>query len=88
MFGTKPNEFELVISDMTMPNMTGDKLSVELMGIRPEIPVIICTGYSKRISDDKAEEGIKGFAYKPIVRADLAKTVRKMLYEVKGITQD
>ena len=80
LFRSKPNDFDLVITDMTMPNMSGDKLAVELMKIRPDIPVIICTGFSKKISDDSiATIGIRAFAYKPIVKADLAKTVRKVL---------
>ncbi|MFH2218502.1 MAG: response regulator [Pseudomonadota bacterium] len=80
LFRSKPNHFDLVITDMTMPNMTGDTLAVELMKIRPDIPVILCTGYSKKISNDSATAiGIKAFAYKPIVKVDLAKTVRKVL---------
>jgi PAS domain S-box-containing protein len=84
-FRSKPNEIDLVISDMAMPNMTGDILAVEMMKIRPDIPVILCTGYSKKISNESASGiGIKAFAYKPIVKADLAKTVRKVLDEVKS----
>ena len=88
LFRTKPNEFDLVVTDMTMPNLTGDKLAIELMKIRPDIPVILCTGYSKKISDEIAAEiGIKAFAYKPVVKADFAKTVRKVLDEVKSKNQ-
>jgi len=80
LFQMNPNDFDLVITDMTMPNMTGSKLAIELMKIRPDIPVILCTGYSKQISDETASEiGIKAFAYKPMVIADIAKTVRKVL---------
>jgi|GEM_PF-1412252 len=80
LFRTKPNDFDLVITDMTMPNMTGDRLAVEMMKIRPDIPVIICTGFSKKISDDSiATIGIRAVAYKPIVKADLARIVRKVL---------
>jgi PAS domain S-box-containing protein len=80
LFRSKPNDFDLVITDMEMPNMTGDKLAVEIIKIRPDIPVILCTGYSKKISSENASEsGIRAFAYKPVVRADLAKTVRKVL---------
>ena len=80
LFRSKPNDFDLVITDMTMPNMRGDMLAVELMKIRPDIPVILCTGYSKTISDDSATAiGIKAFAYKPILKSDLAKIVRKVL---------
>ena len=85
LFQTKPNDFDLVVTDMTMPNMTGDKLAVELMKVRPDIPVILCTGYSKKISDETASDiCIKAFAYKPVVKADLAKTVRKVLDEANG----
>jgi PAS domain S-box-containing protein len=85
LFRVKPDVFDLVITDMTMPNLTGDKFAVELMKIRPDIPVILCTGYSKKISDETALEiGIKAFAYKPIVKADLAKTVRKVLDDAKN----
>jgi signal transduction histidine kinase/CheY-like chemotaxis protein/PAS domain-containing protein len=80
LFSSKPNDFDLVITDMTMPNMTGDILSKEMMDIRPDIPIILCTGYSKRISEGRVNDiGIKAFAYKPFVKADLAKTVRKVL---------
>ena len=82
LFRSKPNDFDLVVTDMTMPNMTGDELAVEMMKIRPDIPVILCTGYSKKISDEiHSSNRIKALAYKPIVKADLAKTIRKVLDE-------
>ena len=60
--------------------MTGDKLSEELMKIRSDIPIILCTGNSNRISAEKASQiGIRAFTYKPILRSDLAKTIRKVL---------
>jgi len=80
LFRAKPNDFDLVMSDVTMPKMTGDQLSKELIMIRPDIPVILCTGYSKRLSEKEALEiGIKAFTSKPIVKTDLAKTVRNVL---------
>ena len=88
LFQKKPADFDLVVTDMTMPNMTGDKLAVALMQVRSDIPIILCTGYSKKISDELASDiGIKALAYKPIVKADLAKTVRKVLDEAKSETQ-
>lgn len=82
LFRSKPKEFDLVITDMTMPNMTGDKLSVELIKIRSDIPVILCTGYSKTIFEETAAEiGIKAFIDKPVVKSDLARTVRNVLDE-------
>lgn len=80
LFRSKPNDFDLIITDMTMPNMTGDQLAVELMKIRPNIPVILCTGYSRSITNETAaNKGIKALVYKPIIRADLAKTIRTVL---------
>jgi PAS domain S-box-containing protein len=85
LFRAKPNAFDLVITDMSMPNMTGDRLSIELLNIRPHLPIILCTGYSQKMSEETASEiGIKAFAYKPMVKAELAKTVRKVLDQAKS----
>jgi PAS domain S-box-containing protein len=82
LFRSRPNDFDLVITDMTMPNMTGADLAAELMRIRPDIPVILCTGYSNKISDPIAAQiGIRAFAFKPLVKKDLAETIRKVLDE-------
>ena len=68
------------MTDMTMPTMTGDKLTAELLKIRQDLPVILCTGYSAQLSGEKTfRMGIKAFMVKPIVEADLAKTVRAVL---------
>ena len=89
LFRNKPDRFDLVITDMAMPLMTGDKFTVELMKIRSDIPVILCTGYSKKISEEQAFEiGIKAYSMKPLGMRDLANTVRKVLDEVKDSTQD
>jgi len=55
LFKAMPAKFDLVITDMTMPQMTGDALARELMKIRPGIPVILCTGFSENITREKAE---------------------------------
>ena len=89
LFKAKPDEYDLVITDMTMPKLTGDKLAIELMKIRSDIPVILCSGYSKKINDEMTSKiGIKAFANKPILIADLAKTVRKVLDEAKALSRD
>jgi CheY-like chemotaxis protein len=63
-----------------MPGMTGDLLASELMKIRPDIPVIICTGYSERIDEQRAKQlGIKGLMMKPFTIRILSKTVRDVL---------
>jgi len=80
LFRDNPQRFDLVISDMTMPNMTGDKLAKEMMAIRPDIPIILCTGYSERLTEAQAKElGIKAFIMKPLVVGDLAGIIRKVL---------
>ena len=82
LFRAEPDRFDLVITDMTMPHMTGDKLARELMKIRPQIPIILCTGHSIRVSEEKAKDiGIKAFVMKPLVMRNLAETVRKVLDE-------
>jgi len=79
-FRANPDKFDLIITDLTMPNMTGDKLAGELINIRSDIPVILCTGFSELISKEKAESlGIKGFLMKPVVMKDLSSTIRKVL---------
>jgi len=82
LFKAKPEFFDLVITDMSMPNITGEQLSREFMKIRPDIPIILCTGFSHIISKEKARGvGIKAFVMKPLVTKDLAEAVRKALDE-------
>ncbi len=85
LFRTKPDQFDLVITDMTMPNITGDRLAKELMKIRTGIPIILCTGYSDGISKHKAKQmGISAFIMKPLVMRTLSIIVRKVLDEAKS----
>ena len=80
VFRAQPERFDIVITDMTMPNMTGDQLSTELIAIRPDIPIVLCTGFSEAMSPEKAASiGIKGFLMKPIVMGDLSAAIRKLL---------
>ena len=81
-FRAQPDSFDLVITDMTMPNMTGDKLAMEIMKIRPDVPVILCTGFSPAITEEEAKAwGIQALLEKPLLRHDLAKTIRQVLDE-------
>lgn len=82
LFRSNPDKFDLIISDMTMPQMTGDKLAQKIMEIRPDIPIIISTGFSAKMDEDKAKEmGIRAFTMKPLVPHAFAVTVRKVLDE-------
>jgi two-component system, cell cycle sensor histidine kinase and response regulator CckA len=79
-FSAHPDEFDLVITDQTMPHMTGDMLAKELLHIRSDVPIILCTGYSEEINEEKAKAiGIREFVKKPIVTLDMAKTIRNVL---------
>jgi CheY-like chemotaxis protein len=80
IFREQPNIFDLVITDQTMPEMTGDMLSREILRIRPDIPIILCTGYSEKITEEKAKAaGIREFIAKPLGTKKLANVIRKVL---------
>jgi len=79
-FREAPQSYDLVLTDMTMPNLTGEQLCAELLHIRPGLPIILCTGYSDRISPEQADSiGISAFLYKPVIKAQLAQTVLDLL---------
>jgi PAS domain S-box-containing protein len=79
-FRLRPHDVDLVITDMTMPNMTGDILSSELSAIRPDIPVILCTGYNETVSEPMASStGIRGVLLKPVSIHDLAALIRRVM---------
>jgi PAS domain S-box-containing protein len=80
VFSENPESFDLVITDMNMPTMTGDQLVKELIRIRPDIAIIICTGFSEKISGDEAKAiGVKEFIMKPVAISEMSRTVRKVL---------
>jgi signal transduction histidine kinase/ActR/RegA family two-component response regulator len=80
VFAEHPHNFDLVITDMTMPYMTGDQLAQKMLDIEPNIPVILCTGFNEIITEEKAlAMGIQKFVMKPIVKNDLATTIRTVL---------
>lgn len=80
LFKLKPDTFDLVITDMTMPQMTGAKLSEKLKELRPDIPIIICTGHSSLIDEEKAKRfGIDGYLMKPASMSTIAKAIRNVL---------
>ena len=83
-FRSSPDKFDLVITDMAMPNMPGDKLSAEFIKLRADIPILLCTGFSDTMSEEKATSlGIKGFLLKPTVMKDLSQKIREVLDENK-----
>jgi DNA-binding NtrC family response regulator len=79
-FRRHADKIDLVITDLTMPMMTGNVLGEKIMDIKPDIPIIICTGYSEHFSEETAKRsGFKGFANKPVVLSELAAMVRSVL---------
>ncbi|MGZ6292546.1 MAG: PAS domain S-box protein, partial [Syntrophales bacterium] len=81
-FRAQPDAFDLIITDVTMPGMTGIELAKELITIRPDIPIILCTGFSELIDEKHAKEmGIREFVMKPFVIGKHAKAIRKVLEE-------
>jgi PAS domain S-box-containing protein len=80
LFRDEPGRFDLVITDMAMPQMTGDILVREILKIRPDLPTIICSGFSEKMDEEKAKEiGIRQYIEKPLDRSELAKVVRRVL---------
>jgi PAS domain S-box-containing protein len=75
-----PDRFDLVITDLTMPGMNGDRLAAELMTIRPDLPVILCSGFSMTLSkEEAAAAGINAFVMKPLLKNKLAAVIHQVL---------
>ncbi|MGD9368363.1 MAG: response regulator [Desulfobacteraceae bacterium] len=79
-FRNNPDNFDLVVTDMTMPKMTGLDLAEKILQIRPGFPVILCTGFDVTLNEEKiADHGLQDIIYKPILRREMAAAVRKTL---------
>jgi len=79
-FKSDPGKYDLVISGLTMPEMSGDKLAEELIRLKPGIPIILCTGYSELITEEKTRQiGVRAFLTKPVAMRKMAETVRMAL---------
>jgi CheY-like chemotaxis protein len=80
IFRAQPDRYDLVITDMTMPGMTGKELATEILKIKPDIPIILCTGFSEIITEEEARlMGIREFAIKPLGLKSIAELIRKAL---------
>jgi CheY-like chemotaxis protein len=80
LFREDPDRFDIVITDMTMPGMTGIQLFRRLKAIRPDIPVLLCTGHSALVDEEEAAHlGIDGFVMKPMAKREIARAIRKAL---------
>ncbi len=85
VFRFDPQAFDLVITDQTMPQITGTKIAEEILKVRPDIPVILCTGYSEIVDASEARAlGIREFLMKPFSIREIAETLRRALAAVPG----
>jgi CheY-like chemotaxis protein len=85
VFRAAPQSFDLVITDYTMPAMTGEVLALELRRIQPDIPIILCTGFSDTMTAERAQAlGIDGFILKPLMVGDLSLAIRRVLAQRSG----
>jgi two-component system cell cycle sensor histidine kinase/response regulator CckA len=84
-FGADPSAYDLAVIDQTMPLLTGDKLAREMLGLRPDLPIILCTGYSETVSTEASRAmGIAGFLMKPFTMREGAAAVRELLDRSRG----
>nr|WP_320189891.1 response regulator [uncultured Desulfobacter sp.] len=84
LFKANPDDFDLVITDMAMPKMIGTELSQKILEIRPDIPIIICSGYSEKLDKDKAKDlHISKVLDKPLLITDLIENVTEILEKPK-----
>ncbi len=80
LFSSEPEKFDLIITDQTMPHMTGSELAEKMLQISPGMPIILCTGHSSVIDENAAKKiGIKSFLMKPVDKRMLAGTIRNLL---------
>lgn len=79
LFKKNSQAFDLVITDMTMPGMTGDRMAQEMLAVRPNLPIILCTGYNEHITEEKAKSiGIRDFIFKPLNMHAMTKAIRNI----------
>lgn len=84
LFKERPDDFDIIITDYTMPNMNGEVFSKEILKIRPDIPIILCTGYSHKFDDNKASRiGISAYINKPILKVEITSLIRHLLDKKK-----
>ncbi len=85
LFKAEPDKFDLILTDMAMPNMSGKVLTQKILDIRPDAVIIICTGFSNSLDEDDVRSlGVAKYIHKPVIRSDLAKQIRKVLDRNSG----
>ncbi len=86
IFAANPEHFDLVVTDQTMPNMTGERLSYELLKIRSDIPIILCSGHIEAVRPECSKaNGISSYLYKPVTPKEMRRVVREVLDQAKEV---
>ena len=84
-FCSCPDDYDLIITDQTMPDMVGTDLATKVLRVRPDIPIILCTGYSPNISRESVTAlGIKELAYKPLALDEMSSVVRRVIDQTRN----
>jgi CheY-like chemotaxis protein len=79
-FTAAPHEYDLLVTDMTMPHMTGDQLAAAIQAVRPGIPIVLCTGFSDKFTAENARAlGVDELTFKPVAGAALSRIIRRVL---------
>ena len=85
-FSARPELYDLVLTDMTMPQLNGLQFAEKILATRPDIPIILCTGFSDLITKEKVHAaGIRALIMKPVFRKDMALAIRKVLDQVPSV---
>ncbi|SHO51603.1 PAS domain S-box-containing protein [Desulfopila aestuarii DSM 18488] len=85
LYLANPQQYDLVLTDLTMPNMTGERLAAEIKRVRPSLPVVVFTGFSEKMDDEKSQlMGVNGYLLKPVLKKDLAQILRQILDSPTG----
>lgn len=85
-FRARSDQYDVIITDQTMPHLTGKMLAKEMMMIRPDIPIILCSGHSDLVSENRAKAmGIRAFLLKPMIMSEIANTIRDVLDRDRGV---
>ena len=80
IFRSQPDKFDLIITDQSMPNLSGDQLATQIKDIRADIPIALCSGFSDTLTRERAKQsGIDYFIMKPVIKRELAETLRQIL---------
>jgi CheY-like chemotaxis protein len=80
VFRSQPDSFDLLLTDQTMQGLTGEALAKKVMAIRSDIPIVLCTGFSHNINEEKAKSmGIREFIMKPVLVREMAVIIRRLL---------